>query len=254
MHDKLRFGFTVAITAALLSTFGTLAMTEERNSRHTLGSGPDVYRVEVRNLHRLEGLQTGDSDGVGELHSLRISLAAYNDNARTQTDDLAYSGTELYSINEGGIVSGTRYFPFRVGQHVSLSNNGAQNDRTQMWVHVDENSGSTSSGRGQVSLSIFAEELDCAGQRVCNRRGRGTFSITFELPEFNTRPSNRCGPDNTFWLGTVDGELQISGVSNSSVWTSTSSERFFLGIDYKGSGPILRPINAEICVASTIKP
>lgn len=254
MYKTLRLGITAAMTAAALSTFSTLAMADQRTSRQTLGSGPDVYRVEVRNLHRVEALQTGDSDGVGELHNLRIKLSTYDSEARNQFDEISLSGTDLYLIHESGIVSGTHYYPIRVGQHVSLSHNGSPQDSTQMWVHVNTAADSSYDGGGHVSLSVYAEELDCAGQRVCGRRGKGTFSISFEIPEFTVRPSNRCGPDNTFWMGTVDGELQVSGLSNGPVWSNTNSRSLLGGINYKGSGPILRPINAEICIASTIRP
>lgn len=254
MHKKLRLGVTAAITAAVLSALSTTAMAEQRTSRHTLGSGPDVYRVEVRNLHRLEALQVGDSDGVGELHSLRIALGTYDNTAGEQNDALRFTGTELYSINEGGIIGGTQYLPIGIGQHVSLSNDGSQNDTTQMWVHVNTAPGSYGNSNARVSLRIDAEELDCALQRVCSRRGNGALSISFDMPEFATRPSNRCGPDNTFWLGTVDGELQISGLSNSPVWSGTHRDSWFKGVDFKGDGPVLRPINAEICIASTIRP
>lgn len=255
MYKQFRFGVAAGMIAATISTFGAPVMASERTSQQRLGSGPDIYRVEVRNLHRLEVLEAGDSDGVGELHEMTVELQAYDQEARDQYDRLKFSGTELYSINEGGIVGGTRYFPIRVGQHVFTSNDRRQNDTTQMWIHVNTGSEPTAYDTvGRVSLSITAQELDCTGQRVCNRRSNGKVTINFKIPEFTTRPSNRCGPDNTFRLEPLDGEIQISGLSNSTVFSGTYSESWYLGVDHKAGGPRLIPFNAEICIASTIRP
>lgn len=255
MKNKFRLGVAAGITAAAIATVSTQGMANERASHQTLGSGPDVYRVEVRNLNRLVVLEAGDSDGVGELHELAIELRAYDQVAGMQHDRLTFSGTELYLINEGGIVGGDRYFPARVGQHVFTATDRSQNDITQMWIHVNTGAEPTAYDTvGRVSLTVAAEELDCAGQRVCNRRSNGKVIIDFQIPEFTRRPSNRCGPDNTFRLEPLDGEIQISGLSGTSVFSHTSSESWYLGVDHQAGGPRLIPFNAEICIASTIRP
>lgn len=255
MNKKFRLGVAAGITAAAILTVSTPVMASERISQQTLGSGPDVYRVEVRNLYRLEVLEAGDSDGVGELHELTIELTNYDLEVGGQYDRLKFSGTELYLINKGGIVGGTRHFPIRVGQHVFTANDRRRNNTTQMWVHVNTGAEPTAYDTvGRVRLSVSAEELDCAGQRVCNRRSNGRVTIDFKIPEFTSRPSNRCGPDNTFRLEPLDGEIQISGLSNTTVFSSTGSESWYLGINHEAGGPRLSPFNAEICIASTIRP
>lgn len=257
MYKQFRLGIVAGMIAAAISTFGTPVMAGERTSQQNLGSGPDVYRVEIRNLYRLEVLEAGDSDGVGELHELTIGLQSRDQEAGDQYDRIKFSGTELYLINEGGIVGGTRYFPVRVGQHVFTSNDRRQNDTTQMWIHVDTAADAEPTAYdtvGQVWLSVAAQDLDCAGQRVCSRRSNGRVTINFQIPEFTRRPSNRCGPDNTFQLQPVDGEIQISGLSNTTIFSQTSSESWYLGVDHKAGGPRLIPFNAEICIASTIRP
>ena len=255
MNRKFFLSVAAGLTAIATSTVGMPVMASERTSHQTLGSGPDVYRVEIRNLYRLEVLEAGDSDGVGELHELTIELQAFDQGAGGQYDRLKFSGTELYLINEGGIVGGTRYFPIRVGDHVFTANDRTQNNTTQMWVHVDTGAEPTAYDTvGQVRLSVVAQELDCVGQRVCSRRSNGKVIIYFRIPEFTSRPSNRCGPDNTFRLEPLDGEIQISGLSNTSVFSNTSRESWFLGVDHNSGGPRLMPFNAEICIASTIRP
>jgi hypothetical protein len=244
MNKKMRSGLVAGMIAAL-SFASTPAIAQQRTSNHTLGSGPDVYRVEVRNLNRFEVLEAGDSDGVGELHEMKISLYSFN-----QADTVRFTGTELYLLNEGGIVGGDRYFPIRVGQHVFTETDRRPDDTTQMWVHVDAATETTNT----VYLGVSGQELDCVGQRVCGRRSNGSVTIHFTIPDFSRRPSNVCGPDNTFRLEPLDGEIQISGLSGTSVWSGTNSESWYLGFDHEAGGPRLRPFNAEICIASTIRP
>ncbi len=248
----------IGLAATALFASGAPANAREPLVIQELGSGPNVYRVEIRNLNRFEVLEAGDSDGVGELHELIVQLASFNPNFETQYDGEKFTGTQLYAINKGGIVGGRRNFSIRAGQHLFTQTNRAPSDETQMWVHVYSNPADTAYnerfGRGRVRLSISARELDCAGQRVCRRHSDGRVSINFQIPEFSTPPSNRCGPDNTFRLEPLDGELQVSGLSETSVFSSTSSSSWYLGTDHKKGGPRLRPFNADICIASTVKP
>lgn len=247
--------FHRGLAALALSALCTSTVAQDRTGQHNLGSGPDIYRVEVRNLNRFEVLEAGDSDGVGELHRMTVELRYFDPQAGQQYDRLTYTGTELYLINEGGIVGGDRYFPVRVGQHVFTASDRRPNDTTQMWVHANTDRSITSEGAGrQVYLTISAQDLDCVGQRVCGRRSNGSVTIAFEVPEFSTRPSIRCGPDNTFQLGPVDGELQIIGLPSTTVFSNANSESWFLGVDHDRGGPRLRPFNADICIASTFRP
>ncbi len=248
-----QFGMAAGVMAIAAAVSAPVA-AQDRTSRHNLGSGPDVYRVEVRNLYRLQVLEAGDSDGTGELHEMVIELSAPDRGAGTQFDRRTYSGTWLYSVNEGGIIQGDRYFPIRAGQHVFTQTDRTQNNETQFWVHSNADPESSYMGGGTVRLTVHAQELDCAGQRVCRRRSNGSVYVEFRIPEFTRRPSNRCGPDNTFRLEPLDGRIQISGLSHSTVFSATDSESWYLGVNHNAGGPRLIPFNAEICVASTIRP
>lgn len=259
MGKKLAFLVNAGLCAATTLCVSSAAVGQETVANHTLGSGPNVYRVEVRNLHFLEVLEAGDSDGVGELHELGIQLQSFNPDLGHQSHRQEFSGTQLYILNGGGIVSGRRNFPIRVGQRVYTTNDPRRNDVTQMWVHVYSNPNDAaynsrlSNGRAIVTLSIEARELDCAGQRVCSRGNSGTVRVNFEIPEFTGPPSNRCGPDNTFLLAPTDGELQITGLSRTTVFSNTNSHSWYLGTNHKKGGPRLQPFNADICIASTTR-
>lgn len=243
-------------TAALLSAPSVDA--REPTIIHNYPSGENVYRVEIRNMKRFEVLESGDSDGVGELHELTVQLRSSNPEYRTQYDGEKYSGTQLYMANGGGIVSGNRNMPIRVGQHIFTSKNRRRNDETQMWVHVYSNPDDADYyGAGTVNLEISATELDCAGQRVCRRNSKGSTTISFRIPEFETPPSNRCGPSNTFRLEPLDGELQISGLSDTTVSSRVHEvpvgATWYLLTRHKKGGPRLQPFNADICIASTTR-
>ena len=248
------------ITAALFSA--TPASARNAIVKHDYPSGQNVYRVEIRNLNRLEVLEAGDSDGVGELHELVVQLASFNPGSRTQYDGKRYTGKELYLINEGGIVSGNRNMPIRVGQHVFTKTNRRRSDETQMWVHAysnpdDREFNSNYPNGVSVRLEIFALELDCAGQRVCRRNSKGSTTISFKIPEFETPPPNSCGPSNTFRLEKLDGELQISGLSDTRVSSRAHKvpvgAAWWLLTKHKTGGPRLQPFNADICIASTTR-
>ena len=252
----------LAILGIAAATCAPVSPASARNAivKQDYPSGPNVYRVEIRNLNRLEVLETGDSDGIGELHELIVQLSSYNPEFRTQSDGKKYSGKELYLINKGGIVSGNRNMPIRVGQHVFTKTNRRPSNETQMWVHAysnpaDRDFNSSYHGGVSVNLEIFALELDCAGQRVCRRNSKGSTTISFKIPEFSTPPPNRCGPSNTFRLEKLDGELQISGLSdtrvNSRAHAVPVGAAWWLLTKHKKGGPRLQPFNADICIAST---
>jgi len=245
-------------SAAVLTA--TPAAARNAIVKHDYPSGENVYRVEIRNLHRLEVLEAGDSDGVGELHELVVQLTSFNPGSRTQYDGKKFTGKELYLINKGGIVSGNRNMPIRVGQHLFTKTDRRPSDETEMWVHAyanpaDREFNSSYHNGASVTLEISAMELDCVGQRVCRRNSRGSTRITFKIPEFTTPPSNRCGPTNTFRLLPVDGELQIAGLSDTTISSRVQpvpvGAAWYLLTRHKKGGPRLQPFNADICIART---
>ncbi|PHR61909.1 MAG: hypothetical protein COA43_01690 [Robiginitomaculum sp.] len=226
------------------------AVAQGTNSHHTMASGPDVYRIEVRNLKRFEVMEVGDSDGVGELHNIRIRLSAFT-NGPMQFHSKTVRATPgfLYNdtTNDGG---NTSYLNVRKGNRVRL--HGRAN-HDNLWVHAGAVSADGS--RIQVRLSIYARELDCVGRRVCRRGGYGMFSVDFNIPNFDTPPSTRCGPENTFELGRLDDKIAIFGADNVENNSYENGNRRHLFGDvftrHKAGGVILRPLYADICIASS---
>lgn len=256
MHQKkIMFAALGLCSVALMSA--TPAVANDAREKQDYRSGENIYRVEIRNLKWLQILETGDSDGEGELHELIVQLSAHNPENSAQFDGIKYTGTQLYSLNNGGIVGGRRNMPIRVGQRLKLEQDQRQGNKTQMWVHAYSNPAEASyaepySGNGgPIKLSFDALELDCTGQRVCRRNNTGKVTISFKIPEFNTPPSNQCGPSNTFRLEPLDGELQVSGLPETFVSSHTTSNSWYLGTKHKTGGPRLQPFNIDICIART---
>lgn len=229
---------TLPLTGFLIA--GMLMLTDTSFARgvessHTLGSGPDVYRIEVRNLTKLEVMETGDSDGTGELHEVVISLyRGYQSHSKSEnaTPGFLYNDT----TNDGG---NHAYLNVRKGNRVIL--HGRAN-HDNLWIHAKTED--RSGARSRIHMSVRARELDCARKRVCKRGGRGGFYMTFIIPNFATPPSTRCGPENTFKLTRIDDEIGISGLDD----VTNHSSNIISGT---GDRIILRPLEADICIAST---
>jgi|GEM_PF-3127540 len=221
-------------------------------SNHNLGSGQDVYRVEVKNINAYEVLEAGDSDGIGELYELRVRLSGGEFSNRQYHEYTDRAGASRRLINRSTNDQGNdTYVNIRVGNLVA---HGGHEKNRDLWVH-SKRAGAHDSTT-PIRLNLHATELDCAGERVCGRKSEGTVTVEFSIPDFKTPPSNRCGPENTFKLTRVDDDLAILGVDNVDVWSATRGDTRVLQVltQHKKGGPRLRPINADICIASTVKP
>jgi len=72
MFSKMKIAAAGTALAMLAAT--SPAPAQEQTSKHTLGSGTNVWRVELRNLERFLAMSSGDSDGVSEVRHITISL------------------------------------------------------------------------------------------------------------------------------------------------------------------------------------
>ena len=126
-------------------------------------------------------------------------------------------------------------------------------DAYNLWIHSAYRH--PAEGRSLTFLiSVTGRELDCTGQRVCNRGNTGAVTFEVKIPEFRSEPSNRCDDGNTFDLTTVDGRPAIIGnanlVSEPTITLSSTSD-YSIHFPQNSYGPFLTLQNAEICVART---
>ncbi len=238
----------VAAGAALAMVATTSpAPAQEQTSKHTLGSGADVWRVELRNLERFLAMSSGDSDGTSELHRVTISLSGPGGQYHTVKEV-----NPFLSIN-GGSRSRNNTINVRRGQRVFLERlEPGRTDTYNLWIHAKE--------RPQVGfgitllnfeIKVASRELDCAGDRVCGRGSTGVITYYVSLP-VPTVKSNRCENANSYKITAIDGDQmrldpKASGRARVNV-RSTSR-----GGDPTGSSQrlILAMQSGVICVAST---
>ena len=246
--NTLKFMQKQFIFTGILSLLVAIPAVAKQRDIHTLGSAPNVLRVELRNLDQFRVLQTGDPNSSGELHKVEVVLESRNGFISGNEQYHSYETPSLQLLN-----TSTR----KVGSNANLEINkdnwlsyggrrvapGTRN----LWVHAKDMSNDVYSGgsparNNDIAIRINARELDCKGQRVCNRGDTGSFIIHFPLPRFTSPPPTSCGPSNTYRLTLVDDEIRLIGINGS----TTGS--------YKKTGPILQPRNGELCVASTVAP
>ncbi len=256
---KLRGKSGQFLGALALLSFGmppsAVARTTEQNKM--LGSAPDVYRIEIRNLSLFKVLETGDDDGIGELDRMRVSLRSYSGNAppgnKEQSD--AYTEDQLTLYNRT-LNSGTSQNPVevRVDDFVTFGGRAVATGERNLWIHSRRVRPNGELVR--VILLVSAHERDCAGNRSCRRGSDGAVWIDFEIPEFAAPPSQTCGPSNTFKMQPVDEQLQIIGIDGATVGTRSRSALYVFPLltKHKRGGPRLMPFNADICIASTKLP
>jgi len=238
--------------AGILSGFilaSTSYAADQRYGRHTLGSAPDVYRIELRNLTQFEVMHTGDPDSSGELHKVNIELYAgpYKYASRDQ-----HHGFDEYGMNFQTPSTRKRgnnaYHSINKGEVISYGGRRKPQEQRNLWVHIKKD------GSWLGGLQIKTRELDCAKQKVCRRGNDGTFYFNFRIPYFTSPPPTTCGPSNTFPLATAfEFPRKPRSLDIIDLQSYGSSGEAWGNLKRRGEdrGAILKPINGEICIAST---
>ncbi|MEP2987354.1 MAG: hypothetical protein ABJN65_12075 [Parasphingorhabdus sp.] len=249
--------FVKTLKLVTLSTILATAMpgqAQEMSGNKTLGSASDVWRIEMRNLERFLAMTSGDSDGVSEVRSVKISLVG--------PDRQFHSVTEVnpfLSIN-GGPRSRDNSIDVRVGDRVFLERlEPGKMDTYNMWIHAKERpQGDLGDPVLNFEIKVATRELDCAGDRVCKRGSTGVITYYVSLPR-PTAKYNRCNAQNTYRISAVNGaSMQLQplnrraprGVVNVRHETSGGHVASF-GAKGVNQGVELAMQSGEICIAST---
>lgn len=257
---KLRKGFGFLFGAFALLSLGvsSLLVARTTSQNKTLGSAPDVYRIEIRNLSLFKVLETGDNDGTAELDLLRVELSSYSGSeppvTTRQYDQYVEDQTTLFNrtTNAG---AGPSPMGIRVNDFVIFGGRAVPAGARNLWIH-SRRVRKPSGGLAPITLSVSSHERDCTGDRNCRRGSNGNVSIEFTIPEFSVPPSQDCNASNTFKMMPVDDQLQIIGIEGVKVSTfgKPGFSAFPLLTKHKKGGPRLMPFNADICIASTKLP
>ena len=220
----------------------------------TRASGPEIYRVELRNVGAFLVGAVGDPESGGELHRITVQLLEPEGTRDRQFHTVSERAPILRNTSSGER-SGGGYLTINQGDYVRMGDRVGPElvDDYNLWLHTAYRH--PAEGRSLTFLiSVTGRELDCTGQRICNRGNTGAITFEIKIPEFRSAPSNRCDTSNTFTLTTVDGRPAIIGnsslVAAPTISLSNTSD-YSIHFPQNTYGPFLTLQNAEICVART---
>lgn len=238
-----------AVPAFAMLMTATAVIAGKGDSRHTLGSARDVGRIEVRNMDQFEVMGVSDSDGTDELHSITVRLTTRFDigSDREQFDTFEERSISLLNRTLGRL-GNAAYVQIRKGDLLGFGGREVAPEARQLWAHAREyfpaNRGSNRPDmRSKISIQIIARDLDCSGTHVCRRGDTKSYYISFDFPTLRGTPPANCTAPYTYKIGRLDDGLALFGPDGAVVQVMVSS--------VPGGGPAIRPINGEICIAST---
>lgn len=250
-------GQTVKLLAAACAIAALSPLNaQDKTSNHTMASGEETWRIELRTLEHFLTMSAGDSDGVSELRNVTIKLSGPNGQYH-QVREV----NPFLQVNDGPR-SLEAAIDIRIGDRVSLDRLSPEvRDTYDLWIHTRP---SRLPGADQLMLNfqitVLARELDCAGQRVCNRGSTGSLTYNVSLPVPSYR-SNRCSAQNTYQISAVNGaqmNLQPRNAraprgriaANSSARAGNSRDVVATGGD---DAVHLAMQSGQICVAATTR-
>lgn len=242
----------LAIATTLMA--GTSALAQEKQSSHTLGSGGDVWRIELRNMERFLAMSAGDDDGVSELRHIDVVLEGPDAQFHTVREANPFvsvnhrPGSQRNTVDVG------------IGDRVSLQRQGTT-DNYHLWIHAKERAqGDLGPALINFNIKVAARELDCTRDRVCRRGSTGKINYFVSLPVPAVR-SYDCNVQNTYSISAVNGATMVLQPRNARAPTRSVTVRHetsakhstkLIAIGQK-SGLTLAMQNGEICLASTTR-
>ncbi len=246
--------FAAASTAIAFSPVPSAA--QEKTSNHTLASGSDTWRIELRNLEQFLAMSVGDSDGISELRYIDISLSGPEGQFHKVQEV-----NPFISIN-GGPRSLRNTIDVRIGDRVNLERLEPGTTNTyDLWIHAKERTqGDLGPPVLNFEIKVAARELDCVRDRVCRRGSTGTITYFVSLPKPQARYSE-CNAQNTYQISAVNGASMVLQPRNARAprgqidVRSDISNQHSLGLTAQGSRDATRLAmqSGQICIASTTR-
>ncbi|MDO6592116.1 hypothetical protein DS901_12420 [Loktanella sp. D2R18] len=243
----------VAVVGLLACAPSIQAQERERNN--DMPSGAGIWRIELRDLERFLATSSGDTDGVSEMHWVRVRLTGREGQSQSVTE------TNPFLSIDGGTTSSGNSINVRPNDEVHLERfTDGQTDTYNMWVHTAELTGGDIEGpRLRFEIRVDAHELDCAGDRACRRGSTGavTYVVTIPVP---ARRDNTCNAHNTYRITRAANTNMVleplnaaSGRGNAVTvgYTTSGGHIVSLGARGENSGVELAMINGRVCAAWT---
>jgi hypothetical protein len=250
IHNFIKF-----IAVAGLLALAPSVQAQEWERHNNMRSGEGIWRIELRDLERFLSMSSGDDDGVSEVHWLRVALKGHDGQFQSVKES-----NPFLSIN-GGARSRDNSIDIRVGDTVLLERlDDDTTDTYDMWVHTQEIAGGDIDGPMlRFEIKVDTRELDCAGDRVCNRGAVGvvTYHVSIPVP---TQRHNTCNAQNSYRItATEDANMVLEPLNAASgrgddvnVRHSTSGGHIIsFGARGENSGVELVMLSGRVCAAWT---
>jgi len=211
----------------------------EKTSNHTMGSGADVWRVELRQPNRYLTMTSGDRDGTSELQRLSVTLEGSEEQFHAFEESTPFMSLRANDLTNDYVSVGLGSF-LHLTRLTIRDRNGYN-----LWIHAREQ---TRPSQPQPVLNfriiVKSRELDCAGRRSCGRGDSGemVYSVRTTLPAVR---SNRCIPENTYQVTAVNGATMVLEPNSAG-----RDEPEIIQKD-RDDGPHMALQMGEICIAST---
>ncbi|MEM7490048.1 MAG: hypothetical protein AAF390_13090 [Pseudomonadota bacterium] len=255
----------VRLAAFLASLAAGPTLAHDKSGNHTLRSGFDIVRIELRELRFMRVARAGDPSSSGELHRVTVRLSSMPANQPVQHHEYTETAPSILNASTNSI-DNSAYVAIDRGHEVTFL---AEDDPEHrfLWVHSydfhfgdstvrSDGSPSRFQVRPEFTLEVEARDLDCRRSNICNRGDTGRVTMTFQLPrgQLNTGLDFRCNRDQEVELLRVDGQPTMLPAVPSN-WFIPRIERdrdyFRTRISYSGDGPQLVPIQARFCFVKT---
>lgn len=240
-NTKLGQAAYLTVLACFIPSFSHgQAFPIEKTSNHSMGSGPDVWRVELKQPNRYLAMSSGDRDGTSELQKLAVRLEGSEGQFHAFDEAVPYMSLRANDLTND-------YVALPIGSMLHLTRLTVRNrNGYNLWIHAREQSSTLRYRRPMINFNIRvrSRELDCSRRRACRRGDNGeiVYSVRVETPAVR---SNRCIPENTYQVTAVNGATMVLQPN-----TGARNEPA-IRQDNHDDGPHMALQMGEICIAST---
>jgi len=184
----------LALAPAAQAGLFSLPRSGTATQSHNLRAGPGVFRLTLSGLNRFLVVKTGDRKGTaGELR--RITITLYNRSTDvsevdtvTLTQDLLRNASATKYRNSYG---NSAYLKIHKGDFLEPGGPRGPRPATDMWINVRPGD--------RIRLGLKFRELDCSGERVCNRGDNGRYELDMVVPATASAFSSLCAPTANSW-------------------------------------------------------
>jgi len=225
-HILQIFSLAAILSLALVSTtyagIFSLPRGGTATNYHPLTGASSIMRLTLVGMDRFVVLKTGDRNAnTGELNNLTLTLSATSG----EYDSMELSTGQMRNLTTGSY--GNRaYIKVHKQDIMETGNPRGYFRMPDIWINVRVGD--------RITLNLDARELDCTGERVCNRGDSGHYKIELTVPSVLSPAPTTCGRMNSAPLTFRNGQIAFAS---------------FDTLAFEATGDVLlRPIRGTFCL------